>query len=228
MKQASDYPISFPYGATSAPYGTAALPYHRGDDRAMPNGTPVIVNGVQIGLSNNTGFSTGSHLHLGRFQGGKDTNPNGQGFNLKAPVMVTTVASDATNGKYVRLTDGDGVQWVYLHLQSQSVTQGQELKGGSPQGDDMLTLDDRYKLWRMARLVDPNPDEVRGWEKMDDATFVANLWNNGGYQFKQKADAIKINDIRADFLKQIGQAVGLDPDKDGLEPIVNKVKELKK
>lgn len=139
MADASNYPVTFAYGATTPPYGTAALPYHRGDDRAMPVGTRVIVNGTQIGLSGNTGLSTGAHLHIGRFVGGKDTNPNGSGFSLTPPVMVTTVSGDGTNGNFVRLTDGNGVQWVYLHLSKQTVTQGQTLSTGATMDDKDIT-----------------------------------------------------------------------------------------
>lgn len=128
MSQASDYPITFGYGATDPPYGTVDLPYHRGEDRAMPIGTPVIVNGVTIGQSGSTGFSTGSHLHIGRFIGGKDTPPNGQGFQFNNAV-VTEINEDATNGKYVRI-QADGASWVYLHMSNnQLVKVGQALEG---------------------------------------------------------------------------------------------------
>lgn len=137
---AQDYLVTFPYGATSPPYGTPALPYHRGDDRAMPVSTPVLVNGVQIGLSGNTGLSTGSHLHIGHFIGGRDINPNGQGFTVNGGI-VTEVSSDSINGKFVRVQDADGSSWVYLHLSQQTVTVGQALQGG-----DMPTLGDENNL----------------------------------------------------------------------------------
>lgn len=126
---ASDYSVTFPYGATDPPYGTAALPYHRGDDRAMPVGTPVVVNGVTIGLSGNTGLSTGAHLHIGHWIGGQDVNPNGQGFTINGGV-VSQVSGDTTNGDFVRVADADGSSWVYLHLSKQLVSVGQKLEGG--------------------------------------------------------------------------------------------------
>lgn len=139
MKQAQDYPITFPYGATTYPYGPTgyAGPYHRGDDRIMPVGTPVLVNAVQIGLSGATGEVTGSHLHIGRFVNGQDTNPKGQGFTLKSPV-VAEVSSDLTNGRFVALNDADGVRWVYLHLSKQTVKVGQKLV---PKGNDVTQAD---------------------------------------------------------------------------------------
>lgn len=129
MNDASQYPITFGYGATDGiyygPRGSIG-PYHRGEDRAMPDGTPIIVNGVLIGLSNNTGASSGSHLHIGRFVGGQDTAPSGGGFHFDNAV-VTEVNQDATNGKYVRI-QADGASWVYLHMLEQKVTVGQVLK----------------------------------------------------------------------------------------------------
>lgn len=128
MSNVTDYPVTTPYGQVAGyPLNNG---FHTGIDYGCPNNTPVVVNGVQIGLSNNTGASTGPHCHVGRYVNGQVTNPGvGGGFSLKAPVRVTTVSSDTTNGKYVRLTDGDGVQWVYLHLGRQDVAQGQTLQG---------------------------------------------------------------------------------------------------
>lgn len=130
MKDANDYPVTFAYGATDGvfygPNGSIG-PYHRGDDRAMPVGTPVIVNGVEIGLSGSTGASSGPHLHIGRFVGGKDTNPGGLGFDLPSASVFDT-GYDSTNGNYVRIAS-EGAIWVYLHLSKIEVTKGQVLGG---------------------------------------------------------------------------------------------------
>lgn len=130
MKVASQYPVTFPYGVKSAPYGTLTNPYHRGDDRAMSIGTPVLVNGVQIGLSGNSGWVTGPHLHVGRFVSGKDTNPKGGGFSF-ASAKVTQLGSDSINGNYVRI-QADGASWVYLHLSKQTCKVGQVLTAPKP------------------------------------------------------------------------------------------------
>jgi hypothetical protein len=129
---ASDYSITFPYGATDPPYGTAANPYHRGDDRYMPDGTPVVVNGVLIGYSGHSGWVTGSHLHIGRFINGKDTNPQGGGFTVNGAV-VSQVGEDDTNGKFVRLADADGSSWVYLHLSDNSIVKTGNVLSQLPQ-----------------------------------------------------------------------------------------------
>lgn len=149
-KDASQYKVTFPYGATSPPYGTAALPYHRGDDRAMPVGTPVLVNGVQIGLSGSSGLSTGPHLHIGRWVGGKDTNPHGLGFTVTG-ATVTQVSSDNENGNFVRIADADGSSWVYLHLSEQDVKVGQKLQGGAqPMSKDALTREEIAGIYQLA------------------------------------------------------------------------------
>lgn len=140
---ASDFPISFGYGAVDGrfygPHGTIG-PYHRGVDRVMPVGTPVVVNGVQIGLSGNSGASSGAHLHVGRFIGAKDTDPGRGGFSFDSAVVVT-VAGDATNGNYVRL-QADGASWVYLHLSKQTCVVGQVLSPAppAPKGDDVAIV----------------------------------------------------------------------------------------
>jgi murein DD-endopeptidase MepM/ murein hydrolase activator NlpD len=123
-KSAKDYPVTFPYGATSSPY-SKAYP-HQGDDRACPSGTPVKVNGVQIGLVGSTGWSTGPHLHVGKWANGRSYNPNKQGFSFKN-AKVTEINQDSKNGKYVRV-QADGYSWVYLHLSKQTAKVGQVLK----------------------------------------------------------------------------------------------------
>jgi hypothetical protein len=120
---AENFPITTPYG--HVPGYELNNGFHRGEDRAMPMDTPVLVNGVEIGLSGNTGFTTGPHLHVGRFVGGSDTPPHGGGFHFNSAV-VTEIGQDATNGKFVRV-QADGASWVYLHLNRQTVPVGQHL-----------------------------------------------------------------------------------------------------
>lgn len=125
---AESYPITFGYRATDGQYygpNGSVGPYHRGEDRAMPIGTPIIVNGIQIGLSGNSGASSGPHLHIGRFLGGQDTAPNGGGFHFDS-ASVTEINEDGINGRYVRV-QADGASWVYLHMSQQTVNIGQQL-----------------------------------------------------------------------------------------------------
>lgn len=126
MASAQDYPITTPYGQVAGyPLNNG---FHNGIDYGCPTGTPVVVNGVTIGLSGATGYATGPHLHVGRWVGGTVTNPVG-GFQFNSAI-VTQVASDATNGNYVRI-QADGASWVYLHLSKQLVSVGQVLQGGN-------------------------------------------------------------------------------------------------
>jgi len=135
MKPLSQYPVSFPFGATSDPYSPSNP--HKGDDHAAPYGTPIDVNGVVIGLVGSTGLSTGNHCHIGRFVGGRATNPNGGGFRFNDAV-VTEIGQDATNGKYVRV-QADDASWVYLHMSDNSKVK----VGDKLQGADMPSTVDR-------------------------------------------------------------------------------------
>lgn len=138
---AQDYPVTTPFGQVAGyPLNNG---FHNGIDYGCPVGTPVVVNGVRIGLSGNTGYSTGPHLHVGRWLNGQATDPAG-GFSFNSAV-VTECKEDATNGKYVRV-QADGASWVYLHMSDNTlVSAGQELKG-----DDMALQADldiaNYKL----------------------------------------------------------------------------------
>ena len=131
--------MTFGYGSTDAPYGTPAHPYHRCDDWYMPDGTPIVVNGVQIGVSGHTGMVTGPHCHVGRFVGGVDTNPQSRAWSVDNP-RVTDIGYDTTDGNYVGLIDSGGVRWIYLHMQSKStdIAVGDYLSNVTPyRGGDM-------------------------------------------------------------------------------------------
>jgi hypothetical protein len=145
---AESYQITFGYKATDGqfygPNGSVG-PYHRGEDRAMPEGTPIIVNGLQIGLSGNTGASSGPHLHIGRFLGGNDTDPGGGGFHFGSAV-VTEINEDAVNGKYVRV-QADGASWVYLHMSVQTTFVGHQLvEQVAPAPPPIYTIDTSTRL----------------------------------------------------------------------------------
>lgn len=191
------YPVTTPFG--QVPGYPLNGGFHNGIDYGYPMGTPVVVNGVTIGISNNTGASTGPHLHVGKWVGGKAVDPGvGNGFSFNSAVVYDT-GSDATNGNFVRV-QGDGALWNYLHLEKTLVTKGQVLKGGTmaanPDGNDIATY------YQAIRGDQPTKQEL---------DFAASLdwpgWN--------KQMAVGIKDLRA-------KAENLVSDRDNnLYPTIN-------
>lgn len=143
MKTAKDYPINNPYNP----------PKHNGVDRAMPIGTPIIIGNTTIGLSGNTGLSTGPHIHT---QAGTDfacqnvINPAPYEFKPGTVVGIRTTDTGEW-GKYVKLKAGSKYI-VYAHLSKVNVKVGDIIK----QGDEMLTKDQLVDLWVMFKGRGPN------------------------------------------------------------------------
>lgn len=129
MKDASQYPVTFKYGAITAPYSPSRP--HLGEDRAMPLNTPIIVSGTKIGYAGTTGYSTGVHLHIQLVENGAVANPRGRGFNLPLPATVYQTGERSDIGKYVRIKDVHGREWSYFHMNKVTAKKGDKL------GDDM-------------------------------------------------------------------------------------------
>ena len=140
--QAKDYPVTFPYGATTAPYSPAHP--HTGEDRKMPLGTAIEVNGVQVGIAGTTGQSTGVHTHTQRVFNGLVVHPQGGGFEVPQPTIVTETGYKKDSiGFYVRYRDGNGFIWSIFHMDKPAgVHVGQQLIKGEP----MFNEGDRVNL----------------------------------------------------------------------------------
>jgi hypothetical protein len=123
---ASDYPINFPYGATVSPY-SAAHP-HRGDDRACPEGTPIVINGITIGLTGETGFVEGAHLHIQEWSGDySNTRKPQNAFKGGRIVNIDPAGTqgDGSFGKFITIQTPDGWNDSYCHLSEINVAVGQ-------------------------------------------------------------------------------------------------------
>ncbi len=128
MKSAQDYPINFPYGATDYPYGKPELPFHRGDDRATPNGTKLIIQNKLCALTGESGFVTGPHLHIQEWKGTVyDTRKPQNAFK---PGLVTTISNNVNQqwGRYITISNEDGWNTTYCHLSEIYVSKGDIIK----------------------------------------------------------------------------------------------------
>lgn len=156
-KTIRDYPISFPYGATSAPYSSSHP--HRGNDRAAPCGTPIVVEGSTIGWVGSTGLSTGCHLHTqGARPGGYTTfKPNNYEFK-GGKVVESGVHPDF--GNYVRIRVTPTVDIIYAHLSKRNVKVGQEVGKKDVEKDkEIAKLRKERDFWKKAAIRNR-----KGWD----------------------------------------------------------------
>lgn len=124
-KTIKEYPVTFPYGATSWPY--SRLKPHRGDDRAAPTGTPIKVRNKIIGYVGTTGYSTGPHLHSCKWLSRgllpflsfrKYYAPRGEEFKVKGRVVFAGYLGTAGNCVIIKeqRSDRKRVFFAYMHL----------------------------------------------------------------------------------------------------------------
>lgn len=146
---AQDYKVTFGYGATDGTYygpkGSVG-PFHRGNDRPCPKGTPVVIAGVTIGKTGATGLVSGPHLHT---QAGTDLgcqqtiDPTPLEFR-PGKVVATRNTNTGSWGKYVTL-QVDGKYITYAHLDEVLVSVGQEI--GAKKSNDEIAAEVVQGKW---------------------------------------------------------------------------------
>lgn len=128
---ASDYQVTFPYGATSDPYSEAHP--HRGDDYPCPSGTPIVIGGTTIGLTGATGWATGPHLHIQEWSGDVATTRKPQ--NAFGGGTVTASGEASQWGKYITISSG-GWNTTYCHLSRIDVGNGTVIGSNNNNGNN--------------------------------------------------------------------------------------------
>lgn len=180
MAIAADYPITTGYG--QIPGYPLNGGFHRGQDRYMPIGTPVPVNGVTIGLSGNSGAvspkptpanpNSGQHLHIGKWQGDTVMNPNGGGFALSNPT-VTYTGYDATNGYHIKLLDDKGITWLYDHLSEIKVNLGDKIGGNDVSTVGEVEFNNLYiAFFGPMEVNPPTTDDRKRWVGAETNTVI--------------------------------------------------------
>jgi hypothetical protein len=185
MQELSAYPISFPYGVTTAPY-TVSHP-HRGDDRAAPLNTPIIIKGVTIGFVGMTGFATGYHCHNQEWQGSKTNVRKPQNaFKGGTVIEVDAVGNtgDGSFGKYVTLRNDDGWNTSYCHMNSVNATVGQIIKQEEGVVVDMpITPTQVDKVIKMGLHRPATDAELNNPDKQTNpGLLIDQVWASGGEQ----------------------------------------------
>lgn len=120
------YPIYFPYNAISAPYSPSRP--HKGNDYALQQGDPIIIKGTKIGLTGQTGWTDGPHVHV---QAGRDEwaqSPINPSPYVGKPGTVVKTGYGDQWGNYVCIRVGD-VNVFYCHMSQIIASVGQIIGG---------------------------------------------------------------------------------------------------
>lgn len=136
----------------------------------MPIGTPIIVNGLLIGYSGNTGNvdprptpsnpTAGAHLHLGKFMNGNAVNPGLEGFSMQDGFIYDT-GEDSNNGEYVRIF-ANGAIYVYCHLSKIVAVKNQQVVGpAGGRGSGSGTINQEAT---MPFITEPELADFREWK----------------------------------------------------------------
>lgn len=152
----SKYPIKWGFGITSPAPWSPTHP-HLGVDRPAPYRTPLIVNGMLIGYSGNSG-GVAAHHHLQKVSGGKVVDPGNGGFTIPSPATVYAVdlVDDTNIGKAIRIRDAQGVEWSHFHLDEVLVKTGQVI-----QGVNMVSFSaDQIKVLASKGSIPQTPEQI--------------------------------------------------------------------
>lgn len=183
---AQDYPVTLSFGATPYPY--TATKKHEGTDYGCPVGTPVVVSGVTIGLSGNTGTTTGPHLHVALYREGQhgggiyNSVTNRTYFNPTDAFSITgTVVFAGDNGsagKEVTIRGDNGNFYRYLHLSEIKVTKGQ-----------VIGMTDKAIKYAFKAMVDrePTAGDYEYWRVRTPEQLNETLYNSKENDAMRKA-----------------------------------------
>lgn len=195
------YNITFPYGATSAPY--SATHPHRGNDLPL-NYEPVLIKGFQIGISGQTGLADGPHVHV---QAGTDPNAQ-QTIDSKPyigqPGTVFKTGTASEWGNFVCVKVGD-VYVYYCHLSQITCNTGDIIN----KEEEMPNQGDVINVYKRINNKTPDQHEIQ--------TYTTKPWNaaDGLYYGKVDLDIQNLqkalrdaNTDDAEKIKQIKEILG--------------------
>lgn len=217
--------ITMPYGATTAPYSKSNP--HAGVDYRAPQGANIYAphSGKVTVASTQGSCGLAVDIDGGRFKSRLCHNSS-KTVNVGQQVSEGQVVAKAgSTGQ----ASGPHCHWVLWD----NGTRVDGSKYITDNGGSMATIvDDNitrllYSVI-MHRIPDTNAnkDQYDAWRGREIIGVITDMYKSGEWQSID--NALKVNKIREDRLNKIGAAVGLNPDKDGLDAIVSKVESLAK